>query len=90
MVVTHDRNARVHTGRRIIDAPLDVLTKYIDWSPFFLDLELKGKYPAILTDAQFGEQASKLFTDATKLLQEIVDRRLLTATGVYGFWPANM
>ncbi|MBL8828575.1 MAG: methionine synthase [Planctomycetaceae bacterium] len=77
------------TGRRIIDAPLDVLTKYIDWSPFFWTWELKGKYPAILTDVAVGEQASKLFTDATKLLQEIVDRRLLTATGVYGFWPAN-
>jgi 5-methyltetrahydrofolate--homocysteine methyltransferase len=77
------------TGRRIIDAPLDVLSKYIDWSPFFWTWELKGKYPAILTDAQYGEQATKLFTDATKLLQEIIDRRLLTATGVYGFWPAQ-
>ena len=76
-------------GCRVIDAPLDLLTTFIDWSPFFQAWELRGKYPAILTDPAVGEEAMRLFTDATRLLQEIVDRRLLTATGVYGFWPAQ-
>jgi 5-methyltetrahydrofolate--homocysteine methyltransferase len=30
-----------------------------------------------------------LFEDAQKLLQDIVNSRLITAKGVYGFWPAN-
>ncbi|MEO8327850.1 MAG: vitamin B12 dependent-methionine synthase activation domain-containing protein, partial [Nitrospirota bacterium] len=34
-------------------------------------------------------KAKELFDDAQKLLQEIMDRKLLTAKGVYGLFPAN-
>ncbi len=70
------------------DVPLTKLRRFIDWSPFFLTWELKGKYPRILDDPQLGEAARKLFDDAQELLQQIIDERLLTARGVYGFWPA--
>jgi 5-methyltetrahydrofolate--homocysteine methyltransferase len=53
-----------------------------------LTWELKGKYPRILEDPQLGEAARKLFEDAQELLQRIMDEKLLTARGVYGFWPA--
>ena len=36
-----------------------------------------------------GAQARELFDDAQKLLDRIVAEKLLTARGVYGFWPAN-
>ncbi len=36
-----------------------------------------------------GPKAKELFDDAQKLLQEIIDKKLLTAKGVYGLFPAN-
>ena len=73
----------------IPDYPLEELVSYIDWSPFFHTWELTGRYPAILDDEVVGEQARVLFADATQLLKQIVADRSLTATGVYGFFPAN-
>ena len=35
------------------------LREYIDWSPFFLTWELKGKYPRIFDDPQLGEAAQQ-------------------------------
>jgi 5-methyltetrahydrofolate--homocysteine methyltransferase len=74
--------------RALNDVPLSELIPYIDWSPFFQTWELKGKYPKIFSDAVVGEQAKKVFDDAQALLKRIVDEKLLTARGVYGFWPA--
>jgi hypothetical protein len=75
-------------GTRILDVPLETLVDYIDWSPFFLTWELKGKYPAILNDPKLGEAARRLLDDGRALLDRIVKQRLLTARAVYGFWPA--
>ena len=78
------------TGARTIESqPLDELVPYIDWSPFFQTWELRGKYPAILNDEHVGAEAKKLFDDALRLLDEIVEKKLLIARGVYGFWPAH-
>jgi 5-methyltetrahydrofolate--homocysteine methyltransferase len=71
------------------EVPLDQLVSYIDWSPFFMAWELAGKYPFILKDKVVGEQAQKLFDDATKLLDKLVSDRLIQAHAVYGFFPAN-
>ena len=77
-------------GLRVIsNQSLDELVPYIDWSPFFHTWELRGRYPKIFEDPEVGEQARQLFEDAQKLLQDIVNSRLLVARGVYGFWPAN-
>jgi 5-methyltetrahydrofolate--homocysteine methyltransferase len=65
------------------------LVPLIDWSPFFHTWELRGVFPAILNHEKYGEQARKLYDDARELLDEIVRQRLLTARGVYGFFPAN-
>jgi 5-methyltetrahydrofolate--homocysteine methyltransferase len=71
------------------DHDLNEIRQYIDWGPFFISWELKGKYPAILTDAHVGEEASKLFADANKMLDEIVAEKWLTANGVAGFWEVR-
>jgi 5-methyltetrahydrofolate--homocysteine methyltransferase len=71
------------------DYSIAELAKYIDWTPFFQTWQLHGKYPAIFEDAVVGSEAKKLFHDATTLLQEIIDKKLLKAKAVVGFYPAN-
>ncbi len=71
------------------DFPLDKIKNYIDWTPFFLAWELKGKYPAIFDDKKYGTEARKLFEDANKILNEIISNKLLEAKGVVGLFPAN-
>jgi 5-methyltetrahydrofolate--homocysteine methyltransferase len=77
-------------GPRVLDDfPLARLINYIDWSPFFLTWELKGKYPRIFEDPKVGDEAKKLYADARRLLDEIIAKKLFQARGVYGFWPAS-
>ena len=73
----------------IEDQPLEALIDYIDWTPFFHTWELRGRYPTIFQDATVGPKAKELFDDAQRLLNEIVSKRLLSAKGVYGLFPAN-
>jgi 5-methyltetrahydrofolate--homocysteine methyltransferase len=70
------------------DVPLSELLPVIDWTPFFQAWELHGHYPAILSDAVVGTQASELFDDARKMLEKIVAEKWLRAKAVIGFWPA--
>lgn len=77
------------TGAQQLDAfSLDTLRSYIDWSPFFMTWEMKGKYPKILNDPHCGGEARRLFDDANSLLERIIRDNALVARGVYGFWPA--
>jgi 5-methyltetrahydrofolate--homocysteine methyltransferase len=76
-------------GRRYLDdVPLAEIAKYIDWTFFFSAWELKGRYPTIFEHPHYGTQARTLFDEAQVLLRRIIDEKLLTATGVYAFWPA--
>ena len=68
--------------------PLETLVPYIDWTFFFAAWELKGRFPAILDHPQYGKAARDLYDNARALLDRIVSEKLLTASGVYGFWPA--
>jgi len=77
-------------GTRTIESmDLTTLREYIDWSPFFSTWELRGKYPKIFDDDVVGVEAKKLFDDANALLDRIINDKLISAKGVYGFWPAN-
>jgi 5-methyltetrahydrofolate--homocysteine methyltransferase len=75
--------------RRLPAFPLEELLPYIDWTPFFHAWELKGTYPRILEHPEHGKAARELYEAAQALLQGIVDKNLLHAFGVYGFFPAN-
>ncbi len=78
------------TGVRVLDNfPLAQLREFIDWTPFFHTWELKGVYPRIFDHPEQGEQARLIFAEANALLDTIVENNLLTARGVYGFFPAN-
>jgi 5-methyltetrahydrofolate--homocysteine methyltransferase len=69
--------------------PLEKLIETIDWTPFFQTWELKGRYPAILTDEKQGEAARSLFKDAQDMLALIVSEKWLEARAVFGFWDAK-
>ncbi len=77
------------TGIKKLDIALDELVPYIDWQFFFAAWELKGRFPKILDDPKIGKAAKDLYDHAQKLLNQIVEGKLLRARGVYGFWKAN-
>jgi 5-methyltetrahydrofolate--homocysteine methyltransferase len=83
------------TGVRVLDNfPLATLRDFIDWTPLFHAWGLKGVYPRILDHEgqdrkEQGEQARQLFADANALLDRIIRENLITARGVYGFFPAS-
>ena len=77
-------------GRRYLDSvPLGDIARFIDWTFFFSAWELKGRFPGILQHPQYGAAARELYENAQALLKRIIDEKLLTANGVYAFWPAN-
>ena len=78
-----------HGSRVFDDIDLAQLRDYIDWMPFFNAWEFHGKFPQILEDETVGEAASSLFSDATAMLDRIIDEQWLTARAVLGFYPAN-
>src|SRR5207253_325667 len=89
-VLTKIDNRRLNfTGVREVQPSIVDLREYIDWSPFFHVWELRGRYPAIFDDPTVGKQARELFDDTKKILDEIAAKKLLTARGVFGFWPAR-
>lgn len=77
-------------GVKVYDAiPIEDLTEYIDWTPFFSSWQLAGKFPAILEDEVVGIEAQKLYNDARSMLRRIIDEKWLTARAVIGLFPAN-
>jgi 5-methyltetrahydrofolate--homocysteine methyltransferase len=78
------------TGVRVLDDfSLATLREFIDWTPFFHAWELKGVYPRIFDHPEQGAQARQIFAEANALLDLIIEKKLITARGVYGFFPAS-
>ena len=78
------------TGVRVLnDFPLATLREFIDWSPFFHTWGLKGIYPRILEHPEHGAQARQVFSEGNALLDVIIEKKLITARGVYGLFPAS-
>jgi 5-methyltetrahydrofolate--homocysteine methyltransferase len=78
------------TGTKVFEGhDLAEIARYIDWGPFFIAWELHGKFPQILEDAVVGVEATKLYHDARRLLDQIVKEKWLEARAVIGFWPAR-
>ena len=67
------------------DFPVADLRRYIDWTPFFLAWEIKGRYPDVLNNAATSEQARALFADAQAMLDRIEREHWLTAA----VWSAS-
>ena len=77
-------------GRRLFkNFDLSELAKFIDWGPFFQTWDLAGPFPAILKDEVVGTEAVRVYADAKRMLQRLIEGRWLTASGVIGLYPAN-
>ncbi|MDP4267779.1 MAG: methionine synthase, partial [Bacteroidota bacterium] len=72
-----------------LDYPIKEISKYIDWNRFFKIWELKGHYPEILSDCKYGSEATKMFSDANEMINEVVNGNLLSARAVIGIFEAN-
>ena len=64
------------------------IARYVDWSPFFQTWELSGPYPAILNDPIVGESARNVLAEGQAMLKKIIEGRWLTASAVFGLFPA--
>ncbi len=71
------------------DFPLEEIREYINWIFFFITWELRGRFPELLEDPKYGEEARKLYEDAQEMLDRIIRERWLTANAVFGIYPAN-
>lgn len=77
-------------GNRLFnDYSMSDIRKYIDWTFFFHTWKINGKYPKIFEDPHKGKEAKKLYDDANRLLDRIVEEKMLKANGVISFYPAN-
>jgi 5-methyltetrahydrofolate--homocysteine methyltransferase len=77
-------------GRRVFkNYDLAEIAKYIDWTPFFQTWDLAGKFPQILTDEVVGDSATKVYADALKMLEKVIQGRWIQAHAVIGLYPAN-
>ena len=78
-----------HDQTGAFSVSLEEVVPFIDWTPFFHTWELRGVYPKILQHEKHGEEATKLFADAQRLLAEFVANKSLQLRAVYGLFPAN-
>lgn len=72
-----------------VEASIETLRNYIDWTPFFMTRSLAGKYPRILEDEVVGVEAQRLFKDANDMLDKLSAEKTLNPRGVVGLFPAN-
>ena len=75
--------------RELAEVPLRDLVPYIDWTPFFSAWELRGTYPRIFENPEWGQKAREVFDDAQAMLKALVAGGQLAARAAYGFFPAN-
>ena len=68
---------------------IEEITQYIDWTPFFSSWQMKGKYPAILEDDVVGVEAQKLYDDANRMLEKIINDKNIKAKAIFGIFSAN-
>ncbi|MFI3263789.1 MAG: methionine synthase [Rikenellaceae bacterium] len=79
-----------HTGRLVFpNFDIDDVEQLIDWNFFFMAWGLKGQYPALLSDEKYGEQATKLFEDASAMLQQIKRENGLVLEGAIAILKAR-
>jgi 5-methyltetrahydrofolate--homocysteine methyltransferase len=83
----HHAQALQHV-RVLPDYSLTELREYIDWQPFFISWELKGRYPDLLNNPASGEAARRLWADAQTMLDRLIEEKWIRASGVIGLFPA--
>jgi 5-methyltetrahydrofolate--homocysteine methyltransferase len=69
--------------------PIASVRPLIDWTPFFISWEIRGKFPRLMDDPAVGAHARALHADACALLGELDQTRALTLSAAFGLWPAS-
>jgi len=75
-------------ARLLCDIDLSEIVPYVDWTPFFAVWELRGTYPRIFENPDWGTKAREVFDEAQATLQQLVQGGKLKARAAYGFFPA--
>ncbi len=61
----------------------------IDWTYFFYEWNLTGKYPQIFENQAKGDVAKQLFLDAQKILDSDSDKNIFCPQIIHGIFPAS-
>ncbi|WP_348702509.1 methionine synthase [Tenacibaculum sp. 190524A02b] len=75
--------------QKLEQVSLKELVPFFDWSPFFRSWDLHGKFPDILEDELVGKEASNLYKDAQKMIQQIIEKQALKPKAIFGLFEAN-
>ncbi|MCE7053795.1 methionine synthase [Algoriphagus sp. AGSA1] len=75
-------------GRTVLkDLDLNIVRRYIDWTPFFSTWMLSGKFPKIFDDPVVGGEAKKIYEEANEMLDKVIAEKWLSANAVFGLYP---
>jgi 5-methyltetrahydrofolate--homocysteine methyltransferase len=74
-------------GTQLLNVSVTELRDYINWDFFFMLWQLKGRYPAILDNPEYGGEARKLWSDAQLMLDKM--DAYVRPSAVFGIYPAN-
>ncbi|MFR9649560.1 MAG: methionine synthase, partial [Rikenellaceae bacterium] len=88
--ISVERVEPLHTGKLVFPS-VDIadVEQFIDWNYFFAAWGLKGKYPAILEDVTYGEEARRVLKDAQDALKMIKESESITLQGVIAIFQAR-
>ena len=76
-------------NKHLVNIPLAEIAKFIDWTFFFHEWKISGKYPTIFNDPIKGAEAKKLYDDGIQLLDKVIKEELVQANAAFGFYPAH-
>jgi 5-methyltetrahydrofolate--homocysteine methyltransferase len=70
------------------------IRKYIDWGPFFIVYNLRGKYPnkgypKIFDDDTCGPMAKEVYDEANVMMDDLIEKGLIEAHAVVGIWKCK-
>merc|ERR1719159_609293 len=73
---------------------LKEIRKYIDWGPFFVVYNLRGKYPnkgypKIFNDETCGAMAKQVYDEANAMMDKLIEKELVEAHAVVGIWKCK-
>ncbi len=68
--------------------PLEEITPFIDWAFFFISWQMKGRFPEILDDPEYGAEARSLYQEANEMLVDMARSGLVEARAALFLYPA--
>lgn len=80
---------RINDLKIILNYSINDLRNSIDWTYLFIALGMNKKYPDILEDEKYGDEAKKVMNDINIILDEISKKNTIKLNAVLGIFPAN-